>query len=137
MRFINILNKLFFCLLIIGALLSNDLHAGRGGANDDWKNDTVRVQGLYHANQHKYTTLDTTFDKGARLLQFGSNSTHKLVQFILLTTIMELVNPPDVGVFSSSLKYNSGLAVRSSPDASLLPSDPIPALKIILFSFIA
>lgn len=117
------LNKLFFCLLIISSLLSNSLHAGRGRSNGDLKNDIVRTQGSYHANQHRNTTLDTTVDKGARLLQFRSNNTHTLVQFLLLTTVMELVSPPDVDVSSSSLKrYNSGLAIRSSPDASLLPS---------------
>lgn len=121
------LNKLFFCLLIISSLLLNNLLAGRGGSNGDLKNDIVRTQGSYHANQHRDTTLDTTFDRGTRLLQFRSNHTHTLVHFLLLTTVMELVSLPDVDVSSSSLKrYNSGLAIRSSPDASLLPSDSIP-----------
>lgn len=121
------LNKLFFYLLIISSLLSSNLHAGGGRSNGDLKNDIVRTQGSYHANQHRDTTLDTTFDRGARLLQFRSNNTHRLVQFLFLTTIMESVSPPDVGVSSSSLKrYNSSLAIRSSPDASFLPSDSIP-----------
>ena len=131
------LNKLFFCLLIISSLVSNDLHAGRSRSNGDLKNDIVRTQGSYHANQHRDTTLDTTFARGTRLLQFRSNNTHTLAKFLLLTTVMELVSPPDVEVSSSSLNVITVLL-----QLEVLPMLPffllIPFLfKIRLFSFIA
>ena len=123
------LNKLFFCLLIINSLLSSDLYAGKRKSKGDWENSLVHIQGKHHAKQYRDTIFDTTLN--SKPLQFRRN-THLIVQLLLLATIMDLVSPPtDLSASSSSPKsYNSDLAIsqshRSSPDPYFFPSDPIP-----------
>lgn len=119
------LNKVVVFLFFMFSFLSNNLYAMHEYSKGAQENSRRRTQGKYYAVISKAEVPFVPYYRSARPLKFGRNQQHYLVQFLLLTTLFRVVNPPlEFNTFSSSHPD------LSEPPAPFVPSSSLNGTEV-------